>query len=116
MDGHTPPASFLELNPALDSPLRRGLRFLTWGLLERWLLFPRLNALYAEVHEEATPSTFCERLLEAMQVTIDVSRDDLGRLPTTGPAIVVANHPHGGIEAAALVARALPIIHTGAQV
>lgn len=36
--------------------------------------------------------------LEALDVTYEISEDDLKRFPKEGPVVVVSNHPMGGIE------------------
>lgn len=70
------------------------------SLLERWLLFHRLNDLYAEAVAATGGDVhaFFEAVLEALNVRYHVLDSDLARLPATGPVVVVANHPFGGIE------------------
>ncbi len=41
---------------------------------------------------------FATRLLERLQIRFEVMPRDLARIPVTGAAIVVANHPHGIVE------------------
>jgi len=43
-----------------------------------------------------------ERLLEIMEVTFSASPADLKHIPRTGPAVIVANHPFGLLEAVVL--------------
>ncbi len=47
--------------------------------------------------EDATRH-FCDDVLLGMDVRTVVSNEDRARIPKTGPVIVVANHPFGGIE------------------
>jgi putative hemolysin len=42
---------------------------------------------------------FTEKILDKLHITYDLAEQDLSRLTIpTGPVIVVANHPFGGIE------------------
>lgn len=71
---------------------------------DRLLAFPTLNALYDETCVAAPTEPFCARALAALRVQLDVSDADLERVPTTGPLIVVANHPFGGLDGIVLTA------------
>ena len=72
--------------------------------VERALRFPALNAIYAEIkargkHEPAFASRhFADQALDTLRVTWDAAEQQLERIPRTGPVVLVANHPFGGIE------------------
>lgn len=66
--------------------------------LERVLCFRELNAFYKEANASTAAANFCESALASMGVTVRARQEDLNRIPKTGPLIVVANHPFGGIE------------------
>ena len=79
--------------------------------IERTLAFPALNRIYAEIVERDSDTHFCERALEVLGITVGVPQDQLDRVPASGPVVVVANHPFGGIEGlimAALLRRIRP--------
>jgi len=42
--------------------------------------------------------TFIDQLFSKLEITLEINPDDLNRIPKTGPFIVVANHPFGGLD------------------
>jgi putative hemolysin len=78
-------------------------------LLDRVLALPEYRRLYARVGCDRGP--FERRVLRALDITSDVSPDDLLALPRRGAVIVAANHPHGlldGLVLADLLRRVRP--------
>jgi putative hemolysin len=66
------------------------------------LLFPdELRELYSRV-QSSGKSCIWQGLLSEMAVDCDVSDADLKNIPSSGPLVVVANHPFGMIEGAIL--------------
>jgi putative hemolysin len=57
--------------------------------------------LYRRV-QQLSSGFHLENLLSAMRVELRVSPDDQARIPESGPAVVVANHPYGLLDGAAL--------------
>lgn len=81
---------------------------LLFGLAERALAFERL----ANIHRQAagghrTTTEFAAHALEILQVNFALDPAQLERIPRTGPAVVVANHPYGGIEGLFLISALL---------
>lgn len=73
--------------------------------LERAFGVDQINALYdhAIAQGPVAPggkgfSEFIGRLLAGMNIRLRVSREDLARIPRTGPLVVVANHPFGALD------------------
>src|SRR5215831_5340298 len=68
--------------------------------MERLFFARPLRHVYARVQGEEPG--ILERLLREMNITVRVASEDLARVPRTGPALVVANHPFGILDGAAL--------------
>jgi putative hemolysin len=74
------------------------------GTLERLMALPELGARYREVQGTAEGSAFASLALERLGICWRVSAEDRGRIPATGPAIAVCNHPFGAVEGIVLAA------------
>lgn len=72
--------------------------------VEHLLRFQELADLYACVDRPESAEQVWDRILRSMNVAYDVSPEDLANIPKSGPLVVVANHPYGGIEGVILAA------------
>ncbi len=86
----------------LDLPLNKPLRALVSKPLEKVLCLPTLNDLYSRIGGRQD-SDFLKDVLDLLGVAVDITAQDLARIPATGPAVVVANHPFGAIEGVVLL-------------
>ena len=78
---------------------RKSLLWITRPAVERALRFPALNAIYAEIKARGLEDDhFADSALHVLRVTWEVADEQIERIPRTGPAVLVANHPFGGIE------------------
>ena len=95
-----------KLEPNFSDPFRQTLFSVVKKPLSKILCLSRLNAIYGSVYQEwskdvATPeseSEFARRVVDHMGISFDTTAEDMARIPTDGPAVVVANHPFGAIE------------------
>lgn len=71
----------------------------------QWLLqLPAINHTYQTAQQLSATDGFIERLLQTLEVRCEIRSGDLARIPATGPLIVVANHPFGGVDGLSLLA------------
>jgi putative hemolysin len=66
------------------------------GLLACDLIYGRAWKMPKEI-------PFCDRVLQSVGVRTNFSEEELFRVPSEGPVMVVANHPFGGIEGVILL-------------
>ena len=71
------------------------------ALAEKLLPSKRMQELYRRVQQSADGFDL-ENLLAAMRVDLRVEAADTARIPASGPVVVVANHPFGVLDGAAL--------------
>ena len=62
----------------------------------------KLNKVCAQVYED-NPSAFLDQLIETLGVTIEISDEDLQKIPKEGAFITVSNHPFGGLDGIILI-------------
>ncbi len=65
--------------------------------LAQLLAVNHIERYYREALEKGTEH-FLENVMSVMNLSIIIEKSDLLRIPQNGPAVIVANHPFGGIE------------------
>jgi putative hemolysin len=92
------PSPFAITPPARLGPAPRAALRLAAPLVERLLALDRCADIYATIPSDLAGPAFFERVLDALGVSVEAAASELGRIPATGPVVVVANHPFGAIE------------------
>ena len=69
----------------------------------------RVSSLYDTVRRQSDRCLFTDCVLDALGVDWRISNAADARLPATGPVIVVANHPFGGVEGLVMASQLLRI-------
>lgn len=100
------PLSLKRMLPPLSGWRGTALNAAAPGI--EWLLgLSRMKNLHTQLLSKrrfiSGTDEFVRCLHEEMNVTYDIAAGSLERIPKTGPLVVVANHPFGGIEATILL-------------
>lgn len=90
--------TIFQITPPFNDPIRKTVFTMFSRPLEKALKFHILENLYRDIIASNSAGVFLNRVLNELNVTYDIDRSDLEKIPSTGPAIVVANHPFGAIE------------------
>lgn len=73
------------------------------AVIERALGLDRLGQIYDERPPGLTPHEFLQYTLESLGVSLELfNESNLDEIPRTGPLLIVANHPLGGLEGVAI--------------
>jgi putative hemolysin len=87
-----------DLNLPIRGKVGRKLFSIVKGPLQRLLALEAMNDIYRRIPAGTRGAAFARRALQEMRIDYRISEQDLQRIPRTGPVVVVANHPFGGIE------------------
>ncbi len=85
-----PRARLIDLRPGMAGPVATA--------LEKVLAVSRLNRLYEQSLELYDRVNYFPTVLHVLNIQYDLTDEDRAKLPTTGPVVVVANHPFGAID------------------
>ena len=72
--------------------------------IQHILRWQELNDLYTCVSQPEDDDQIWARILRSLNIVYQVSPEDLANIPKSGPLVVVAIHPYGGIEGVMLAA------------
>jgi putative hemolysin len=92
------PKPIFQVNLSARGPVSQLVASLAGEALGSLLALNRLDEIYFKVQGPGGVRPFLERVLAAFRMTCRLDPADLERVPRQGPAVVVANHPFGGLE------------------
>ncbi len=90
----------IDLRQGLRGPFKRGLYGMVSYPLEAVLAIKAINRAYKNFTDskDKEEGNFFLRCLQHLNVSYEILDEDLARIPKTGPVLVVANHPLGGLD------------------
>lgn len=98
----------LDISPStVDSQkffIRRKLAALAGSSLEHALSIDRIRASYAAIPRSESVKEFLDHVLQVLGVRYSLVGKEAKAIPSSGPVIVVANHPFGGVDGIILAA------------
>ncbi|MBN2423501.1 MAG: lysophospholipid acyltransferase family protein [Calditrichaceae bacterium] len=78
--------------------------------------FPLAKVMALDIFEQwykkslsAPGESFPEKVLNTLNITLIVIKSDIDKIPLTGPCVIVANHPFGGLDGIILAALLIKI-------
>jgi len=96
--------TLIELKNFINRPGLKVFFSVFRSQLERMLSIDKLNNAYDQVVGDQESRTFFHACLKILEVSPNVSLTDLSKIPASGPVVVVANHPFGGLDGIVLAA------------
>ncbi len=90
--------TLIPLETLSDQPVRRGIMAGFNGLLERILSIDKIRSIYDAIPECSDPFQFLEYTLDRLHIDRTLDEEARRAIPSSGPAIVVSNHPFGGVD------------------
>lgn len=98
------PSDLVNANPKLN--------FLGGEFFARILMyilkFQKLNRIYKRIHQKKGLE-FINEVIHQLDLKVDFDPNEVKRMPSEGPAIIVANHPLGGLDGLLLIKLVLEV-------
>ena len=88
----------IPLSKMNERPIRTTVMTGVNGLLEKILAVDTFKSLYHTLPPCKDPFEFLENILERLKIEHRLDPKMIRGIPSSGPVIVVANHPFGGID------------------
>ena len=92
----------IDLKKSIKNGFLKSLYSVFGWPLERFLKIQKVNDCYSFILEHPELGNFFDKALVSLGASVEVSQDDMQRIPKEGPLIIVSNHPYGGLDGIAL--------------
>ncbi len=104
MEKETFLAALLPMEGPRRGSIRKRSAFVANAILERMLGIHTIRGLCDAIPSSKDPFEFLTHALRLLDIRAAINDRELRAIPPSGPAIVVANHPFGGIDGIVLAA------------
>ncbi len=91
-----------DKTPALFEKYPKFVQKLTVNFLEKFLAVKKINK-FMEENKLNQGISFIDSLFNELNVTFDITANDLAKIPSEGSLVVVSNHPLGGLDGLGLI-------------
>lgn len=98
-----------SLAPSFGGAVTRRAVALAEPFLAKALSLAPIDNLYRAIPNGLDGGSFVDAVLDAMNVRVRAATEELERIPKSGPVVVVANHPFGGLEGLVLAKMLLAV-------
>jgi putative hemolysin len=88
----------IDLGRFINGPIKSTLYGLIEKPCERFLCLDTMNKAYTKIVFQRKRSNFFNDWLEFMNIRLNIAEEDMKKIPTVRPLVVVANHPFGGLD------------------
>jgi len=92
------PRRVVDLSATITSPVGRSIFRLFEQPVERLLSLSALNRLYSGMSPASGDRSYFATALRGLGVDYDLAPEDVAKIPVSGPLVIVANHPFGGVD------------------
>ena len=81
-----------------NRPIHRHSAAILQAVIKRVIQAERLDNISSKVLSRQDGVFILDRILDVLQIKLPLSERDRSMIPASGPLVVVANHPFGGVE------------------
>jgi putative hemolysin len=91
-------ADLISWNAGNDHFISRPLNTIANAIVAHLLSLSKLQTIYNTLPRSSNSAEFVAHALDSLNITHTIQREDLEGVPASGPTVVIANHPFGGID------------------
>lgn len=95
---NSPSITDFKLSGIAENPLSASFLKLVDPALEKLLGLDKMKKVYRESLQGLPDADFVKEAIKTINAKIRIRSKELKLIPTTGPVILIANHPYGGLD------------------